>query len=77
MNKLDVVLLILAIWALPWKIYAVWLAAKREEKKWFVGLLLINTFAILEIFYIFKIVKKTWPEVKSDFRGAWASFKKK
>jgi len=72
-----VLLIILALWAIPWKIYAVWLACKHNQKKWFVVLLLINTVGILEIFYIFKIAKKSWGEVKKDFRNAWASLSKK
>lgn len=66
---------ILAIWAIPWKIYAVWLACKRDQKKWFVLLLLINTVGILEIIYIFKVAKKSWTEVKHDFMHTWNLFK--
>ena len=51
-------LIILLVWVLPWKGYALWTAAKRGEKWWFVALLLINTLAILDIFYIFVIAKK-------------------
>ena len=58
-----VVLIIILLWVLPWKVYAVWLAARRGDKKWFIALLLLNTFAILDIFYIFYIVKKTWKEI--------------
>ena len=67
----NVLIIILAIWTIPWKIYAVWLAAKHNHKKWFVALLILNTVSILEIFYVFKIVKKSWAEVKTDFRNAW------
>jgi hypothetical protein len=71
----SIFLLILALWTIPWKIYAVWLAVKRDHKKWFVALLILNTVGILEIFYIFKIAGKKWPEVKEDFRKAWKSLK--
>lgn len=54
---------VVVLWVLPWKIYAVWLAARRGDKKWFVVLLLLNTLAILDIFYIFYVVKKTWREI--------------
>ena len=33
--------------------YALWHAAKRDEKGWFIALLIVNTFGILEIVYIF------------------------
>ena len=71
----SLLILIIAIWTIPWKIYAVWLAVRHNHKKWFVALLLLNTVAILEIFYIFKIAKKSWAEVKEDFRKALSSFK--
>ena len=68
-------LLLLIAWTLPWKGVALWKAAKNGHKKWFVALLVLNTFAILEIFYIFKIAKKSWEGVKKDFSRAWESFK--
>ena len=66
----NVLLVVVLLWTIPWKLYAVWMAAKRDQKKWFVALLLLNTLAILEIFYIFKIAKKSWAEVKADFKSA-------
>jgi len=71
----NIFLLILILWTIPWKIYAVWTAAKNNHKKWFVALIVLNTVAILEIFYILKIAKKSWTEVEKDFRDAWASLK--
>lgn len=65
--------IILVIWSIVWKVYAVWNAAKHNRKKWFVALLVLNTLGILEIFYIFKIAKKSWAEVKADFRRVWSS----
>ena len=62
--------LLLVLWTLPWKIYALWTAAKRGDKGWFVVILLLNTFAILELIYIFKVVKKTWAEVRGAFARA-------
>jgi len=63
-------LLITIVWVLPWKIYAVWLSAKHGHKGWFVVLLIINTFAILEIIYIFFVLKKKLPEVVNAFLKA-------
>ncbi|MFZ1020180.1 MAG: DUF5652 family protein [Minisyncoccia bacterium] len=71
----SLLVLILAIWTIPWKGYALWLSAKRNQKIWFVVLLIVNTIGILEIFYIFKIAKKSWAEVKTDWHSFWASFK--
>ena len=47
------------IWVLPWKGYALWTASRTRNKRWFIALLILNTFAILDIFYIFYIAKKT------------------
>jgi hypothetical protein len=65
---------VLAIWTIPWKGYALWLAAKRGQKIWFIVMLILNTVGILEIFYIFQIVKKSWAEVRTDFKKALNSF---
>ena len=67
--------MLLAIWTIPWKGYALWLAVKRNQKAWFIVLLILNTVGILEIFYVFKVVKKSWVDVKKDFHKAISSFK--
>jgi len=48
-------LLILVAWSLAWKGLALWRAAKRGEKIWFIVFLLVNTAGILEIVYLFLI----------------------
>ncbi len=50
---LPIAIVLVAVWTLPWKGIALWKAAKANSKVWFIALLLINTLAILEIFYIF------------------------
>jgi len=72
---INIFVLVLALWTIPWKVYAVWTAAKNNQKKWFVALLILNTLAILEIYYIFKVAKKSWSEVKKDFKKGWESLK--
>ena len=47
------IFIIITLWSLPWKGVALWKASKRKEKKWFIALLVLNTFGILEILYIF------------------------
>ena len=69
----NLVLILLTLWTIPWKVYSVWLAVKHNHKKWFVALLILNTIGILEIFYIFKIAKKSWAEVSEDFGQTWKS----
>ncbi len=51
--------LLLTLWTLPWKGWALWLAARRHEKWWFIAILILNTVAILEIIYIFAIAKRS------------------
>ncbi len=50
--------ILLLLWILPWKGVALWKAAKNSHKKWFIALLILNTFAILEIVYIFYFSKQ-------------------
>lgn len=40
-------------WSLFWKGYALWKAAKNDNKGWFVALMIINTMGILDILYIY------------------------
>lgn len=55
-NKFLILLLIL--WQTPWKSLALWKAAQKKDKKWFIILLIVNTLAILEILYIFVFSKR-------------------
>ncbi|MCH7952155.1 hypothetical protein IH980_05445 [Patescibacteria group bacterium] len=47
----------LQLWTIPWKGIALWIAARREDKRWFIALLIFQTAGILEIIYIFFIAK--------------------
>jgi len=42
-----------AAWTLPWKGWALWRAARRESKFWFIILMVVNTFGLVEILYVF------------------------
>ena len=66
----KILLLILFLWTLPWKAYALWTAVKRNEKVWFVVFIIVNTFGIFEIIYLFWIAKKKWSEVRRAFLKA-------
>ncbi len=52
------IIILAALWTLPWKAIALWKAAKNNHKWWFIALLVINTLAILEILYIFVFSKR-------------------
>lgn len=43
---------ILAIWSIAIKGYALWHAARNGQKEWFIALLVINTVGILELVYL-------------------------
>jgi methionyl-tRNA synthetase len=52
--------------AIALKGYALWHAAKRSEKWWFIALLVINTAGILELIYIIFFLKKFSAKSESD-----------
>jgi len=48
----PLVLIIFIIWTFTWKGIALWMSAKRDQKNWFIAILVLNTLGILEIAYI-------------------------
>lgn len=52
------VILLLALWTLPWKGVALWRSAGNKQLTWFICIFIFNTLAILEIIYIFGFSKK-------------------
>lgn len=52
------ILLVIALWTLPWKGVALWRAGRNGQKGWFIAILVLNTLAILEITYIFFFSRK-------------------
>lgn len=48
---------IIVLWAIFWKGLALWHAGRRGKAWWFVVLLVVNTFGILEIVYLFAVLK--------------------
>ena len=47
------ILLAIALWDLVWKSLALWHAARKGAKVWFVILLVVNSIGILPIIYLF------------------------
>jgi hypothetical protein len=45
-------LLLLAVWSIAIKGYALWVSARATQKWWFIALLVINTAGILEVVYL-------------------------
>lgn len=54
-----ILFIFLLVWSLVWKGTALWRAARLGSKWWFIALLIINTFGILDILYVFVFSKKT------------------
>lgn len=54
---LSWVIVLVEVWSIPWKGLALWVSARRQQKGWFIALLLINTIGILEIVYLVFIAK--------------------
>ena len=50
--------ILLLIWSLVWKGLALWRAARTGRTGWFVALLAVNTFGILEILFLFVFSKR-------------------
>jgi type IV secretory pathway TrbD component len=55
---LGIIAGILAIVIIFLKGYTLWHSAKRGEKWWFIALLIVNTAGILELVYIFFVLRK-------------------
>lgn len=60
---IGIIGLVVTLWTIPWKGYALWIAARNRHKWWFIILLVVNTVAILEIIYIFAVGR---PALKKD-----------
>jgi hypothetical protein len=71
LNILEtIIIVVLTIWSILWKCYSVWNAAKHSHKKWFIALIILNTIGILDMIYVFKVLKKDFKTVKNDFARA-------
>jgi methionyl-tRNA synthetase len=64
-------IIVALIWTIIWKGLALWQASKRNEKIWFIAMLVVNTVGILEIIYLAylyfrdkKSTSLTTPEIK-------------
>ncbi len=60
---LSILGFLFAVWfiiSIALKGYALWTAAKRHEKWWFIALLVINTMGIFELLYLLFIAKVSW-----------------
>lgn len=65
----DVLVFVLLAWSTGIKGIALWRAANLKQKNWFIAILLVNLFGIVELIYLFKFANKklTLKEIKSWF----------
>ena len=61
----GLIIIAVIVWSLAWKGMALWRAARTGAKWWFIALLAVNTFGILEILYLFVFSRKIKP-IDSD-----------
>ncbi len=47
------IFLVLIVWSLYWKAKALWRAARRGDKAWFIALILVQSLGILDILYLY------------------------
>lgn len=58
--------LMLTLWSIIWKGLALWKAAQRHERNWFMIILIVNTFGILDLIYYYFVGRNV---DSSDQRG--------
>ncbi|MEN9647379.1 MAG: hypothetical protein RLY57_183 [Candidatus Parcubacteria bacterium] len=58
--------LMLTFWSIVWKGLALWKAAQRHERNWFMVILIVNTFGILDLIYYYFVGRNA---DSSDQRG--------
>ena len=52
-------LILISVWMLIWKGFALWHSAKNKQKGWFIAILILNTLGLLPIIYLIWFLKKT------------------
>jgi len=57
MVTLGPIILALVLWSIFWKGLALWHSAQKKQPWWFVAFLIINTAGLLEIAYLFFVIK--------------------
>ncbi len=57
---------ILILWSLWWKGLALWHSAQHKQPWWFAIMLIVNTLGILEIIYLFVVIKLKVSELFSS-----------
>lgn len=51
-------IILIVLWDMVWKGFALWKAAKNNHKVWYICLIVFNTIGILPMLYLFVFSKK-------------------
>ncbi len=65
----KILFIIMIVWIMVWKGFAIWIAAQEKNKYWFIIILVINTLGILEMIYIFFFSKRG-----RDYVSKWSQW---
>lgn len=57
-NTIVMIVILITVWSLVWKGFALWHSAKNGHKWWFIIFMIANTVGILEIIYLKFLQKK-------------------
>jgi type IV secretory pathway VirB2 component (pilin) len=57
-SHLTPLALVLAVWTIAWMGISLWKAAREGDELWFIVLLLVHTFGILNIIYYYLVSRK-------------------
>ena len=52
MQQYATIFILLAVWSMIWKAFALWFSARGDQKAWFIVLTIFNTLGLLEIIYL-------------------------
>tara|TARA_Y100000590_G_C15695011_1_gene1004796 strand:- start:2008 stop:2181 length:174 start_codon:yes stop_codon:yes gene_type:complete len=51
---MSILIIICILWEVYWKAHALWIAARNNDKTYFIAILVINSLGILPIYYLYK-----------------------
>jgi hypothetical protein len=60
-TQLVISMSLVSLWVLVWKGFSLWFSGRKEQKVWFVFLLITNTAGILPIIYL--LIYKPWKKL--------------
>lgn len=48
----EIIIGLVAVWDLAWRGFALWRAARKQQRTWYIALLIFNTVGLLPIIYL-------------------------